>query len=76
MFNQLLSDCVEPRKRGEENMGAEMGDARGMIGRLGEEYALGYFKKEGYEVVCRNWRCKAGEIDLILKDRGSSFLWR
>lgn len=36
-------------------------------GRLGEFTAAKYFKRNGYQIVEQNFRCKAGEIDLILK---------
>ncbi len=34
-------------------------------GRLGEDLALNYLKKNGYRVVERNFRCNLGEIDII-----------
>lgn len=36
-------------------------------GQSGEKTAAAYLKQNGYEVIERNFRCKAGEIDLILK---------
>lgn len=38
------------------------------LGRRGEERAARYFADAGYEVVARNWRCAAGEIDLVAVD--------
>lgn len=38
------------------------------LGRAGEERAARYFTDAGYEVVARNWRCPAGEIDLVAVD--------
>ncbi len=35
-------------------------------GRLAEDYALEYLLAQGLEYVTRNYRCRAGEIDLIL----------
>jgi len=40
-------------------------------GRLGEEQALAYLQDNGLTLVERNFRCKTGEIDLIMLDRGS-----
>ncbi len=37
-------------------------------GSLGEDRALGYLLKKGYKLIARNWRCKMGEIDLIMDD--------
>lgn len=36
-------------------------------GRFGEDEAVRWYVRRGYEVVARNWRCSAGEIDLILR---------
>lgn len=38
------------------------------LGRAGEERAARYFAELGYSVVARNWRCPAGEIDLVAVD--------
>lgn len=38
------------------------------IGRIGEKYALTYLKKKGMRPIAANWRCRAGEIDLVLRD--------
>lgn len=37
-------------------------------GRTGENAAIGFLKKHGYEIICRNWKSKAGEIDIIARD--------
>ncbi len=36
-----------------------------MLGVRGEELACRVFRRLGFEVVERNYRCRAGEIDLI-----------
>jgi putative endonuclease len=36
-------------------------------GRRGEERAAAWYAARGYEIVCRNWRCAVGEIDLIAR---------
>ncbi len=38
------------------------------IGRLGEETAVKILKKNGYEIIERNYRAKFGEIDIIAHD--------
>lgn len=38
------------------------------LGLAGERAAEEYLRARGLAVVRRNWRCRAGEIDLILKD--------
>ncbi|MEQ1702643.1 MAG: YraN family protein [Ilumatobacteraceae bacterium] len=35
-------------------------------GRFGEQEATRWYLRRGYTVVARNWRCSAGEVDLIL----------
>jgi len=40
-------------------------------GRLGEVQALAFLQHNGLTLVERNFRCKTGEIDLIMFDRGS-----
>ena len=36
------------------------------LGRRGEDRALKWYLDRGYELIERNWRCRAGEIDLIV----------
>ena len=42
-------------------------------GRRGEDAALRRYTRAGYTVVARNWRCRLGEIDLILA-RGATLV--
>lgn len=37
-------------------------------GRIGEEIAVSYLEKMGYEIIDRNFECRQGEIDIIAKD--------
>ena len=37
-------------------------------GIRGEQIALDYLLGRGYQLVAKNWRCRSGEIDLIMKD--------
>jgi putative endonuclease len=41
---------------------------RQIIGKLGEDLACAALARRGYEVVARNWRCPAGEIDIVARD--------
>jgi putative endonuclease len=45
-------------------------DARGELGDAGEEAAAAWYLVRGFEVVARNWRCKAGELDLVVARPG------
>lgn len=38
------------------------------LGRRGEEFARGFLERSGYRIICCNYRCKLGEIDIIAKD--------
>ncbi len=38
------------------------------LGKRGEDAAAAYLERAGMAVVERNWRCKAGEVDIIALD--------
>jgi putative endonuclease len=40
-------------------------------GREGEQLAVSHLKRLGYRIVCRNYRCPLGEIDIIARHRGA-----
>ncbi len=40
------------------------------VGGYYENIAAEYLKKEGYSIVCMNYRCKIGEIDIVAIDNG------
>ena len=40
-----------------------------VLGKSGEDIAALFFKDKGYKIVERNWRCKMGEIDLIVSKK-------
>jgi putative endonuclease len=42
-------------------------DYRPALGRAGEDAAAAFYVRNGFTVVERNWRCSAGEIDLIVR---------
>lgn len=46
-----------------------MPSPRSRIGRSAEILAAAELGRRGYEIVASNYRCRAGEIDLIAKDR-------
>jgi len=43
---------------------------RRALGRFGETVAEGFLRRQGYEIVERNWRCRQGEIDLVARQGG------
>ena len=38
------------------------------LGRHGEDVAVDYLRGVGLVVLCRNWRCRDGEIDVVATD--------
>ena len=48
-----------PHKRGKRNK---------ELGARGEEAAARFLVKRGYDIVERNWKCYAGEVDIIARD--------
>ncbi|OPY58193.1 MAG: hypothetical protein A4E55_01088 [Pelotomaculum sp. PtaU1.Bin035] len=41
---------------------------RKLLGRQGEETAAQYLEKNGYSILCKNYRCRFGEIDVVAMD--------
>ena len=48
--------------------------ARQDLGRTGEDVVAAWYEGRGYQVVVRNWRCREGELDLIVR-RGRTFVF-
>ena len=44
-----------------------MKDKRASLGRWGEDLALDFLKGRGMKILERNYRCPAGEIDIIAR---------
>jgi putative endonuclease len=42
-------------------------DPRRVLGKRGEDIAADFFIERGFEILARNWRCRYGEIDLVIK---------
>lgn len=42
---------------------------RRLLGRWGEALAAAYLQKKHYEIVCANYSCRFGEIDIIAENR-------
>jgi putative endonuclease len=42
--------------------------AKDAVGRYGEDVAARHLAAAGMEILERNWRCRAGEIDIVARD--------
>ena len=51
-----------------------MTQARRALGASGEDQAARWYEANGYQVVARNWRCREGELELIVR-RGRTFVF-
>ncbi len=43
-------------------------DARVSLGRQGEALAAAHLVTQGWEILARNWRTRAGELDIVARD--------
>ena len=41
--------------------------ARRALGIAGEDLAAAWYEANGYEVMARNWSCREGELDLVVR---------
>lgn len=44
-------------------------------GQQGEDRALVYLQQQGLQLVMRNYRCKGGEIDLVMRTRDGTLVF-
>ena len=40
-----------------------------ILGQLGEDHAANYLVDRGFQIIERNWRCSAGEVDLVARQQ-------
>lgn len=52
-------------------MDRDQRNAPAAIGRAGEDHALEVLGAAGLELLARNFRCRLGEIDLVMRERGT-----
>jgi putative endonuclease len=44
------------------------------VGRHGEDLAARHLETAGLQILARNWRCRAGELDIVARD-GSALVF-
>uniref|UniRef100_A0A7C1JAZ6 UPF0102 protein ENQ20_10185 n=1 Tax=Caldilinea aerophila TaxID=133453 RepID=A0A7C1JAZ6_9CHLR len=49
-------------------------DSRKRLGRAGEEMAVRALQEAGLTIVTRNWRCQAGEVDIVAQECAPDFV--
>ena len=42
---------------------------RASLGAAGEAFVAQWFERAGYEVLARNWSCRVGELDLVVRSK-------
>jgi len=57
---------IEGQRQGQE--GKKMEDERRGVGRLGERMAAQHLERQGYVICEMNYRCAAGEMDIVALD--------
>lgn len=45
-----------------------MTQRRRALGASGEDAVSDWYRARGYEVLVRNWHCREGELDLVVRD--------
>jgi putative endonuclease len=44
------------------------GDYKQRLGQRGEDIAAAHLREQGYQILARNWRCPAGELDIVARE--------
>lgn len=57
--NKSKTECNSESRQGKRNVA---------LGRRGEDAAAKFLYARGYEILERNWKCFAGEADIIARD--------
>lgn len=64
----MPDDNEDPRKDGARKKSRRRSGHNKELGRKGEDAAVRFLERRGYDIVERNWTCFAGEADIIARD--------
>lgn len=63
----MQADDDATARRGAEG-GSDAASRAAALGRYGEDLAVQHLQAAGFEFLARNWRCRAGELDVIARE--------
>lgn len=66
---------MSPTMVGPGGVAVGQAEAKQAVGRAGEEMAATWLEGRGWRVVARNWRCKAGEADIVAIEPGGTLVF-
>ena len=46
-----------------------------ILGNQGEELAVKYLKKRRYKILATQFRCKVGEVDIVVQDKDKTYVF-
>ena len=64
-----MTSAPEGRGQGEPEREQVGRRSNQQIGAAGEDQAAAWYLRRGFKIVARNWRCREGELDLVLAKR-------
>ncbi|HEY4458294.1 MAG TPA: YraN family protein, partial [Pseudonocardiaceae bacterium] len=65
---QPTSAPTEPAPPPSQNPAPKEPNPAHELGRRGEDLVAQFVKAAGFTVLCRNWRCREGELDILATD--------